>query len=447
MGIVAYDLQNYDDAERDWLLAAHIFDDIGQPSWGAVVQNELGLLYRDRGQLAAAIDCFEKLIAQREKDGVPDHVGRGLENIGEIMLFQGRLAAAIATFERALQKMKTRVYLVDLYLHLGLAYQAAGALDMAQEQYQKGLDIALEIDRRNALPHVYYRLGDIQRRMGNNVAALVHFEAAAELIEATRTPIKDEGLKISLLGRWQQVYEMLVLHCLKMGDVARAFAWAERARARAFADAVAAKRPQSGQAEQAFPDTVHLQMADVQALLPAGGVLLNYFTTGVQRRSIPLLHAIPAHNPLREHLVTPARTLLFVVGGDKTAVYTCPIDPNHLTMHSPRGHDPERLLQTAVLQHLHQSLVGIAGAAAQAQRLFIVPHGPLHHVPFAALMEANRHQSPHPAATITYAPSATLLTHVLPLDPTPMTGGSCLAVGFNDWGGKRPLRYSEAEAA
>ncbi len=453
MGIIAYDLQNYHIAEGCLQQATDIFFEIKSMPWWAIAQNELGLVYRDQGQWAAAMTCFEKLIAQRQTDDAQDHVGRGLENIGEIRLFQGRLDEAIVIFEQALEKMTTRVYKIDLYLHLGLTFQAKGNLTKAQALYFQALELAENIGRRNVLPHVHYRLGDVYRLLGDNMSALSHFETAAEVIEAAREPIQDEGLKISLFGRWHQIYEALVLHCLTMGDAARAFVWAEQARARAFSDIVQANHPpatfqlqNSSESQFETIQPTRIIIDDIQAVLPAGSAVLNFFTTGVLRRGIPLLQKISTQNPLRDHLIISARTLMFVVGSKKITVFECQINPNHLSISSPRGHDPHRLLDPDVMQKLYKSILAIAPDVHTANRLYIIPHGPLHHIPFAAVLHHKQKERPSfTGPTVVYAPSATLLFHNLLSERVQPNTESCLAVGYNSLSSERPLRYSEVE--
>ncbi|MFQ5435494.1 MAG: tetratricopeptide repeat protein, partial [Anaerolineae bacterium] len=223
MGIIAYELQNYDDAEDNLRQAAGIFTKIGSLWRLAVVQNELGIVYRDQGRWAESLACFETYVAQRQADGADDSVGRGLNNLGEVLLFQGRFAEAIAALQKAIEKMSTHVYQIDTHLHLGLAYQATGKLEQAYAAFQRALKLAEAINRREILPHVHYRLGDVLLRQGAGSDALAQFEAAAEVIESTREPIRDEGLKISLLGRWQQVYEALVLMHVDNGRFQEAF--------------------------------------------------------------------------------------------------------------------------------------------------------------------------------------------------------------------------------
>ncbi|MCB8983767.1 MAG: CHAT domain-containing protein [Ardenticatenaceae bacterium] len=467
LGIIAYELRDYAGAEAHLRQAAEHFRAAGSGGWLATVQNEMGLVLRDQGRWDEALAAFAAFIAQR-RDESDEDVGIGLANQGEVLLFKGDLAGAKAALQEARRRIVSQTYQCDHLLYLGLAEQAEGDLAAAQGYFAAALDLAQRIERREILPHAYYHLGDVLRRRGDDAGARAMWVRATAVIQATRTPLRDEALKISLLGRWQQVYEALVLHCLARGRPAAAFAWAERARARAFAEAVAPG------VETSLPDvetslwsvetslwsvetslwSVETSLSDAETSLSEGEsllweeeaglrlvqslrldqsvVLLSYFTTGVLEQDVPLLRAIPADNPLRAHLLLPARTLLFVVTRERLTAVLCPIDPNLFATQSPRGFEARRFLQTAVLERLRRDL--LVPAALAARRVVVAPHGPLHRVPFAALLHAEG------GPLLTLAPSAAIYA----ARRAAAAGQGCLAVGYD---GDGRLQLAAAEAA
>ncbi|MCI0397405.1 MAG: CHAT domain-containing protein [Chloroflexi bacterium] len=188
--------------------------------------------------------------------------------------------------------------------------------------------------------------------------------------------------------------------------------------------------------------------AEVRAGLPANTTLLCYFTTGVLEQEIPLLRTLPAGGPLRDHLLTPARTLLFIVTADGLTVADCPVDPNAFAAQSPRGDDRRRFWPPAVLCRLFTFLLAPAGAALSARQLVIVPHGPLHRVPFAALEDGEGRpllRAGGPA--LVYAPSATLWQRGRAGAGDRPPARPCLAVGYDGDPAVSALRHTEAEAS
>ncbi|MFN8484503.1 MAG: CHAT domain-containing tetratricopeptide repeat protein [Anaerolineae bacterium] len=447
LGILAYDLRDYGDAESSLAQAVAAFGEVGSAQHIASAQNELGLVYRDQGRWEDALACFEAVAERRRADGALDSLGRALNNIGEVRLFQGHLVEAQSAFNDALAAMQTADFAVDARLNMGLARQVAGDLDGAQVAFEAALQTALAIGRRDILAEVYYRLGEAARRQGDAVGALARFTAAAEVIEAAREPMQDEGLKISLLGRWQQVYEALVLQCLALDHVEDAFAWSERARARAFADAVASQRG-AALTDAPWGAGAVASAAEAREALADDVTLLSYFTTGVMAREIPLLQVLPQGGALREHLVTPARTLLFTVTRQAVAASVCPIDPNALAPTSARGNDPQRFLAPQVLRRLFTFLLAPAQAALRSRRLFIIPHGPLHTLPFAAIpLPDGEPLARAGGARLAVMPSATVLVHhCRARRALPAPDLACLAVGYNGPLEASALRHTEAEA-
>lgn len=442
MGIVAYELQNYEEAERYLISAESALESVGPNPWLVGVYNELGLVYRDRGMWAESLRYFDKFVSQRRAEQADDQIGIGLNNIGEVYLFQGRLDKAIVHLQEALDKMSTRTYRVDSYLHLGLAYQAQGKLREAQDAYEQALSLAEEIGRREFLPHAHYRLGDLLRHRQKREEALTHFEAAVAIIEETRKPLQEEEIKISLLGRWQQIYEALVLLCLELGREQEAFHWSERARSRAFSEGV--------QNQARLTDVVTL--ADVQAQLNGQTAIISYFTTGVLENDIPLLRAIPKENMLREHLLTTADVIMFTITADGFTAERRFFNPNVLLTNTQRGYDPRRFLAPKIQQSL--SPVILPTLNEHIRNVTLIPHGPLHQVPFAVLFEAQ------PQVLLSYTPSVTIWNSLQQQEPRDVPTLSrlmnsdshreCLAIAYRGEtrsGSDRQLNYVEKEAS
>ncbi len=449
LGIIAYNLRDYAKANNHYHQAAQFFTLAGSHSWLITVQNELGLVQRDLGHWDEAIASFEQIIIQRSQDEADEDVGMGYANLGEVLLFKGDIEGAKTALNEALQRMVSRTYRVDHLLYLGLAFQAEGNLAEATSYFEASRELAQALNRREALPAVYYHLGDAARQQGHDAAALAFWQQAADVIEATQEPLKDESLKISLLGRWQQVYEALILHCFALGRVEEAFAWAERARARAFAEGLTGDEQEVQQI---------ISLPELQAAIPENTTMLCYFTTGVLEQDMPLLQAIPKNNPLRDHILTPAKTLLFAITAAEMSVHECPLDPNVFATSSPRGFDAKRFLKTAVLRRLHSDLLtpyfvgrNTDYGTQPTDHFIIIPHGPLHRVPFTALLA----QDENPP-TLSFAPSGTIFARKrfqrrLVLSEVEVGAEAqrnfCLAVGYNDIRGPRYLKYADEEVA
>lgn len=442
LGIMAYELQQYDEAETHLRDAERAFMDAGSAQMVAAAHNELGLLCRDLGRWADALRYLEASAQQARAAGSADALGIALLNMGEVLLLQGELARAEPLLHEALAQMQTLVHKVDVHVALGLLRQARGELADARSAFEAALAAGEALGRRDLLAELHFRLGEALRLQGEDGAALAQYQLAASVVEEARTPIGDEGLKISLLGRWQQIYERLVLHVLRLGQPEAAWAWAERARARAFAEQIQSSRA-GGAAGDEIGDVATL--AEVQAALPPDGLLVSYFTTGVFDHHAPFWRALAQTNPLRSHLLTPAQTVRFAIHRNGLAAHLCPVDPNAFASASQRHEDRSRFLTPRTLQSLWRILLGGLEVASPG-RLYMAPHGPLHHVPFAALLDPGGQpllRADRPC--LLYTPGGAILSHLRqPRQEHPRR--PCLAVGYAGVASGHVLRHTETEA-
>ncbi len=230
MGALAYDLQDYNEAEARFVQAAAIFAAEGSAEWMAAVQNELGLVYRDQGKWAEASRAFETFIAKSREVDALDDVAIGLLNLGEALLFQGQLQASETYLRATLEHMSTDAFRIDLLLNLGLIRQIDGDLQTAKYYYQEALTLTTRLRRRFMLAAVHFRLARVCQLESEPEGTLRHLLAGIDVVEETRAPLREEGLKINLLGRWQQLYEEIVLHLVSQKRFGEAFHYVERAR-------------------------------------------------------------------------------------------------------------------------------------------------------------------------------------------------------------------------
>lgn len=332
---------------------------------------------------------------------------------------------------------------MDIVFYLGFLYQTQERWNVATTNYEKAILLAQQLRNQHLASLIHYRRGNVFQRQGHLEAARAAYQQAIEGIESLRSSTEVEAIKIGLLGTTQQVYELMVLLCLDQDRPAEAFDYVERARSRAFLDTLIKKSPEL-YAAVAQPVAT---LQEVQARLPAGALLLEYFTTGVLPAGEHLIHQLPKENTrLRQHLTLPPTILIFAVTHDRLEVHRATLDPNVLR---PRPDDPSsgrRLLHERMLMRLEERLIGpVRHLLHGCELLYLIPHGPLHSVPFMALRStAGAHLLAADGPAIALAPSATVLLRNCLSRPKRRTEG-LLAIGYND-ADERVLRYAEAEA-
>lgn len=361
----------------------------------------------------------------------------------------GDEAASEAAYRRALPLAASPqhgqpILEADTWHYLGLVYHCRDDYATALYHYERALTLAIQLDRPHQIALVRYWRGKALWNQGLLEAAYSELHAAIEGVELLRGSIEPEDLKISLLGTTQQIYEAMVLLCLDLERPVEAFLYVERARSRAFLDALSRKA-------ERMPDSLTQPVAnlvEVQARLGPDDLLLEYFTTGVLPRGGHLLNTIPTSNSrMRKHLIHPPRVLIFAIAINRMELYSPPIDPNRLRPQLGDPYPGRHLLNGRLPRHLYDQLIAPAAALLANRRLiYLIPHGPLHHVPFGVLRAPDDEyllRADGPA--LAQAPSATILVRSC-LDHQARRDGISLALGCNDLAGERPLRFAEIEA-
>jgi CHAT domain-containing protein len=331
----------------------------------------------------------------------------------------GQWDPARAAFEKVLDA-GTRNQMPHL---VAQAHQGLGSVAARQREWQTAVNHLEEAIRLNPRPAfvstVQGILGRVYRGMGKLPEAETALRKAVAGIEDLRSLLQSEELRESFFEDKVGTYENLILCLLERGKGPEAFDISERARARAFLDLLGNRvtlsrgRSQSLVAEeqalrermsalkalpedslalqrelelareayQAFLQRVRqmdreqaslmtvepLTLREVQALLPEGAVLLEYFVTG------------------------QGRTILWTVERQGIAVVTLPLGRQEVTervqafrdLIAARDRQPE---MQRMAQALFNDFVrpGLGGRAPK--ELLLVPHDALHYLPFQALM-------------------------------------------------------------
>ncbi len=330
---------------------------------------------------------------------------------------------------------------IGLTLHnLGEVYQKRGGDTWpdALATYQQALTIIREFNDRYEETDVLANLAFLHQEMSDYDRALDYYGQAIQVIEDLRVGISSEEARAGFFATIVDTYANAVLLCLKAGREGQAFDYVEQARSRTFLDILAARSPDlSGKVEA---NTITL--AEVQVALPPGTLLLEYFTTGL----VEAQEGRAADQKAERHRFPPARTLLFAITRDELQVHDTGLSPNDLRPRQLDSVVERHFLQPQIRRALYDRLIAPVESLLQGQRrLYLVPHGPLHYIPFQALLAPDgqtllRDQGPQ----LVYAPSATLLFRYGRVAPG-RASAPCLALGYNDQAATR-LRFAEEEA-
>lgn len=343
---------------------------------------------------------------------------------------------------------------IFVYNDLGLVAIELGALDQAEADFQRVLDIAIKIGNVEYEWRAWWGLGRARVAGRSWSGARDSLEQAIAIVERLRQTIPDAGMRALFMTNRVGPYETLVE--ATMGDrktdddraVRDAVHLAERARSRALADLLAEARARPSDprlraireretafgrrlsaagrraATAAHPDERAAALADLRALeheYDAFVLEIRRDNAGYAALAHPraltaddVSGMLAPDEALIEFLLTEKRGFAWVVRSDGVRAYDVPGQDVLV----PRA----RLLQALVAANdvpalerlgadLHAQLLAPAAPALHGvRRLIVVPDGVLQRVPFALLRAEDRWLVEH--YTIAVAPSATVLNHL-----------------------------------
>jgi tetratricopeptide (TPR) repeat protein len=421
MGVALAASSNLEEAERALAEAAELFAAAGNSSLLCGVMLDQSIVQEKRGELEASLG----------------HARRALELVLEK--------------DWSVQRVYAHLRLVDLLLP-----DADGA--------EPHLDEARLLSERLALPQLRQRLnerlGRLRRLQGNDEEALVALEEAIAEIERLRDTVTHESMRASfLLDKIGAYEELLKVHLSRWAesDPRGVFAVAERAKSRGLVDLLTGVAKGPAQAEDGpLQERLRSLQADLNAtysrLLGIGEAApkspvpnLHGRTVELEReiselrlRGVPttsdpftttsppdVWEVLPSDVTLLAYHITGDEIIAFVGGRDRVRIARdCgsvsvvtrllrQLDVQWDRMGAGQGfadQHAEQLSRLAqrVLASLHDELVAPLESLLGAQKITIIPHGPLHRVPFHALFDGEAYLLDR--FEISYAPSATVFS-------------------------------------
>ena len=316
----------------------------------------------------------------------------------------------------------------------GEVARAQARHDKAVHQYDEAERVAKEIGDPELGWRVAFGRGQSLEGLGRKDDAVRAYERAVEIIESVQSELREERFRAGYLEDKFQVYVALVRLLLKLGRPGEAFQFSERLRARSYLELLNRGLPPIGDETQRRAEAElrgrirHLQLAlEQEATKPAAErrqravEMFSHELMELERAYQNLLDDLrlsqPAYAAVRgleipstaqvQSLLPPDAALVeYVVGSEGVSIFV-------LTARDLKALvSPVRAVDLAAKVELFRSLVvqkraedwrppaaslrrllidpiEQAGWLAGVERLYIVPHGILHYLPFAALTRSS----------------------------------------------------------
>jgi CHAT domain-containing protein/tetratricopeptide (TPR) repeat protein len=391
----SYDYQGrWNDAIAAYERALPIFEAAGSAVDQAKIWKQIAIAYRNgfaQGDFGAEVlelaeaYCRRALAALGPEEQAPPDVawliGSVWNTIGLVMMNRGRWDEAGAAYRRDLaiaEAQGDRHGAAISRLNLGEIAHGLGRWEEAGAAYAEALAVMRAFGDPFQEADVLANQAVLLQETGADAEALACFAEAIALIESLRAGVASEEARAAFFATTADTYANAVLHCVKVGLPALALSYVERARSRAFLDTLAA-----GSAElPAHVEAAPLDATAIQAALPPDALVLEYFTTGLTETQ-----AVLTSSRARRHRFPPPRTLLFAVTHARIQVFELGIAPNALLPAALDNVAERHFLDARVRRRLYAALLAPAAPAmAAARRVYVIPHGPLHYIPFQSLL-------------------------------------------------------------
>ncbi len=319
---------------------------------------------------AGSYDQAEKLLDSIKDPGSPSLRQLLLRTRGNAKLGQGKYAEALALFQAGLKSV--------------------GGSDGT---YQR---LWLE----NGIAKAYLGLGDRQQ-------ALAAYRRAVDLADTVRAKFRSEEFKTGVFGDMQSIFEGAIALSVADGDYAGALTISEKSRARSLLDMIRERTTASGQVTRSKDSPAAFDLNALRNALAPDEAIIEY-------------HSLPD------------QTVVWLVRRDGVKGEVIKRSRKDLT-------DSVEKFRTSIIdikraaraqgRELYDTLVRPV-AIKPGDRLVIVPHGPLHYLPFQALSDGESYLIQlHP---ITVAPSAGVALQSIAAKQ--VVGGQLVAFGNPDLG-------------
>lgn len=384
-----------------------------------------------------------------------------------------------------------------------IAARAAAALNWHKQAYRLVIQ-AQAVAEGKDIPSLVYQcchlLGSLAEARGDAQEALAEYDGAIQTVERLRGRLMVE-FWADFLEDKQVVYEEVVALCLDLDQPLRGLEYAERAKSRALLDLLAYRLDLSIRARDAedshlVDELMHLRAKrdrlyrrwetgeefKVRGYMPSNGgrQQVQQGVLALEKQIEELWHKLLIRNAdyardaslwqvrtdpiqpyltpetlLLEYFIARGELIAFLVTGEAVQAQRLPSDlarVQHLmqllwlNLRAAARTNPARVPgltanARGILRQLHELLIApLEDALAPYPQLIIVPHGPLHYLPFHALYDGQSYLLER--HTISYLPGASLLRYCREARPV---ARDFVALGHS-YGGALPYAVQEARS-
>jgi tetratricopeptide (TPR) repeat protein len=190
---LANDLGSLYKAKGEWERAIEYYErslaiqeKVGDEHDTAATLHNLGMVYQDKGKLDTAIEYQERSLAIAEKIGDEYGMSHIFNSLGEIYRVKEEWNKAIEFYGRGLaigEKLGDEHGMAPIFNNLGIVCQAKGELDRAIECYKHSLAISRKFGDVYGVANSCYNLGTLYCEQNKHAVALSLFEESLGILD------------------------------------------------------------------------------------------------------------------------------------------------------------------------------------------------------------------------------------------------------------------------
>ena len=386
-------------------------------------------------------DMASKLIAATLAEAQNQHVLGAqtelLNEAGQIAVKRGNLPAAESAFRQAVEVARTAALPrqeAEANLHLSQFYRATNQPAKAVVAIDQGIQAMQRVEEAYDLPDFFAEKAEVQAALGSVHAADASFQRATDLVEGLLVNAPTSQVKSGMIGALSQIYlGHFRLAWNRLHDAPYAFSIIESARGRTLLDSIRYAR-QSGPAPASqTPGEVEIarlqkslmhdpltnaQTRHVLDQLDEAYIQLNPVEYARQRKEMSLARSRPVRVATLQTQLRLHESLIEYILDEKGS-YAIEINRAALTIYPLPARSQigklSRSFVTAIRsgtdsaasgQELYKQLIEPI-VPRDTSSLIIVPDGPLHLIPFSALVN-QKGEYLNSELTVSTAPSATI---------------------------------------
>lgn len=465
MGRLHLELGDPLSAERYFERARDLAGDMGQEQTVSASLLSLGDLSYRRENFGQAETLYQEALDRTVGAGELTYEARSRLSLAAVKRTRKQFEAADSEARHALaiaERVGAAYLRAEAWYAIAEAERGRAESEASLEAYRNAENILGQTGDPGLLWKIHSGRAKSLLQLGQRQAAIGELKAAVRVIESVREQVREERFKAGYLQDKYQVYIDLVRLQIEFGQIPQAFSTAERLRARSFLDQLANDGPLTRNEEErrrniALRERVRrLQAALEREQRPSEPsrrqLAIDTFSSELllaereyqaflddlrNRAEIKPLTEVPPLLDLQSRLRTSEALVEYVVDSDRVMIFVLRAQGVAAVVENVRYVDLESkvrlvrdLMQKPGNELWREPAVSLAntllGPLDERQllegvsQLYLVPHGILNYLPFAALPLGDASNSPFVMErfTLSYLPAAALLANQ-PVDPVP----------------------------